>query len=409
MQPSLIAYGHGDMVVSSLRTLANADAEHEEQQRQKAHATMLATYGYGSGGNDKPFAFADGIAFIPVSGLLINRFSSCWGYVTGYNFIRSQVQAAVADPDVTMLVLDCNSNGGEVAGCFELAADIRAARDQKPILAVVDSNCYSACYAVASAATKIIGAPSSGEGSIGVVAMHVDMSKMLQDWGITVTFIHSGDHKVDGNPYQALPAPVRKSIQARVDNTRQEFVSLVAANRGLDAKVVFDTEAACYTAAEALDIGLIDGIAAPQVAVSSFLTELSARQSKENTMSQAEKPGAEAQTATASTTVDANAERAAERDRIRAITGHDAAKDRATLANHLALNTNLSVDEAAKILAAAPTEKKEQATTTGTSAFEAAMNSTEHPNVGADTSASGEMTAAQRILASQSLVTGIKH
>lgn len=409
MQPAMIAYGHGDTVVSSLQTLACADPEHEENQREKAQAAMLANYGAVAGSEVKSFAFSNGIAFIPVTGLLINRFSNCWGYVTGYNFIRAQINAAVADPDVVGIVLDCHSNGGEVSGCFELSRDIRTARDQKPILAVVDSSCYSACYAIASAATKIIGAPSSGAGSIGVVAMHIDMSKMLSDIGITVTFISSGDHKVDGNPYEPLPEPVRKSIQARVDNTRQEFVTLVSDNRSLDAKVVFDTQADCYTASEALNLGLIDAIAPPQEAVASFLTELSRSQSdQEITMSKAESTGAEGQTANPSTTA-LTAEREAERNRIKAITTHDAAKDRASLANHLALETDLSVDEATKILAAAPVEKKEISAGSGSSAFERAMEASEHPNVGADTGTGGEMTAAQRIIANHSLVTGIKH
>lgn len=112
--------------------------------------------------------------------------------------------------------------------------------------------------------------------------------------------------------------------------------------------------------------------------------------------------------APATPAVDANAERAAERARIAAITGHEAAKDRAGLANHLALNTNLSVEEAAKILAAAPTEKQEAAAP-GKSAFEAAMETSDHPKVGADGGAAGEMTAAQRILASHALATGTKH
>lgn len=127
--------------------------------------------------------------------------------------------------------------------------------------------------------------------------------------------------------------------------------------------------------------------------------ETTAAAAATQTTAEAAKPGV---------TVDAATERAAERSRIAAITGHESAKDRAALANHLALNTNLSVEDAAKILAASPAEKQEAAAP-GKSAFEAAMDTSEHPNVGADTGSNTEMTAAQRILASQSLATGTKH
>lgn len=415
MQPALVSPAHQTMIVESLRQLARADDEEEARHQEKARKDLLAAYGFESTANNKPFIYSDGVAFIPVTGLLINRFNDSWGWVTGYNFIRSWLGAAVDDPDVHSIVLDCNSGGGEVAGCFELAADIRLARAAKRCLAVVDSSSYSACYAIASAASKIVVTPSGGVGSIGVVAMHVDMSKMLSDWGINVTFIFSGDHKVDGNPYEPLPEPVRASIQARVDSTRQQFVALVAENRGLDPKVVFDTQAACYSASDALALGLIDAIAPPLEAVQAFLNELSGSDDQETEMSHATaaKPGAESTAATpenaaaapAAKPVDSAAERAAERERIAAITTHESAKDKSALANHLALKTNLSVDEAVAILAASPAEKA--AEPAKPNAFTAAMDASEHPNVGA--AATGELTAAQRILASQSAATGVKH
>lgn len=428
MQPALIAPAHADMLMGNLRTLAVADPDAEEKHQIEARANMLAAYGYTPTASDKKFVYADGIAFIPVTGMLVNRYNYSWGYVTGYNFIRDWLTAAVEDADVKAIVLDCNSGGGEVSGCFELCADIRAARDVKPIMAVVDSASYSACYAIASSASKIVVTPSGGVGSIGVVAMHVDISKWLTEMGVKVTFIYSGDHKVDGNMFEPLPEPVRKSIQARVDTMRQEFVNLVAENRGLDPKVVFDTEAMCYTAKDAMDLGLIDAIAKPIDAVQAFFNELSGSTTdQEITMSQAEsKPGADSKAATPepnqaaapaaveqaqaeTTKVDASAAVTAERERIKAITGHENAKDRAALANHLALNTDLSVDAAAAILAAAPAEKQ-VASAGGKSAFEAAMDTSDHPNVGAEAGATkGEMSAADRILASHTAATGFKH
>ncbi len=416
MQPALVSPEFGHTVADTLRQLATADTDREEAAHVAAQANLLAAYGYSRSEHDKPFAFAGGIAFIPVTGLLINRFNSSWGWVTGYNYIRAMHSAALEDGDVTAIVFDCASGGGEVSGCFELAADIKASRGKKPMLAVVDPNSYSACYAIASAADKIVVTPSGGVGSVGVVAMHVDFSKMLDNAGIKVTFIYSGDHKVDGNPYEPLPEPVRKSIQARVDNTRNEFVALVAENRGLDTKVVFDTQAACYTASEALDLGFVDAIATPREAVKAFVSELSSSsqfaQEKSMSTEAEKKAGAEsdkAATADDQTTDQAEQARVAERDRIKAIQGHDHAKDKPALASHLALNTNMSIEEAAAVLAAAAPEVKPTAKGEEANHFKDAMDSGNHPNVGADTTAGAEMTVAQRILANQAAATGMKH
>jgi len=433
-QPAMLALAYADMLTEVVQNLSAASTKDENDAARDAQTTLLAAYGYHSTDLDKPFAYANGIAFIPIHGLLINRFSWSWGWVTGYNFIRNQLSAALDDEDVKAIIFDVNSGGGMVAGCFELAADIKASRDVKPSVAVVDAACYSACYALASSATKIVCTPSGGVGSIGVVAMHLDYSKMFKDAGVTVSFIFSGDHKVDGNPYESLPAPVRADIQKSVDSTRKEFVTLVADNRGCDSKVVFDTEARCFTASEALSLGLIDAIAPPLEAVNAFLNELSdseATMENDDMSTSAVKPGAESTQATvtsptqqaanasaqqaaapavesaATNQANASSERKAERERIQAIQSHAEAADRHKLASHLALNTDLSVEAAAGIMAAAPKEVAEVTQTAN--AFEAAMNTSEHPNVGADAAAGGEKTAAQRILEAQAIATGVKH
>lgn len=420
LQPALISPAHQGEVIAALQHMS-AMSEDDHKRQQEANARdLLSSYGYEPSASQKPFVYSDGIAFIPVTGMLINRYGYSCGWVTGYNFIRNQLNAAVDDSDVKLIVLDCNSGGGEVAGCFELSNEIRGTRDKKPTLAVVDSSSYSACYAIASACSRVVAIPSAGVGSIGVVAMHIDFSKALTEWGIKITFIFSGDHKVDGNPYEPLPEPVRKSIQARVDQTRQEFVTLVATNRGLDPKKVHDTEAACYSAAQGMELGLIDAIAQPIEAVQAFLIELTRSEpDKESPMTTATTTGADTTTAAPKKEGDAAAQpgagaapgaaittddKAAERARIKAITGHANAKGREALAQHLAFNTNMSVDDAAAAMAAAPVEKA------AGNALEDAMTATGGgPGVGADATKGGELTPAQRILKSQELATGIKH
>lgn len=423
-QPSMLAVSHSEYLADTISALSAANAKEENIEAEERRREMMAAFGYESLAEDKPFSYADGIAFIPIGGLLINRFSCSWGWVTGYNFIREQMNAALKDPDVKVIVYDVNSGGGQVAGCFELANEIFASRTVKPSVAVVDASAYSAAYALASSATKIISTPSGGEGSIGVVAMHLDVSRAMNEAGYKVTFIYSGDHKVDGNPYEPLPESVRADIQKSVDTTRQEFVSLVARNRGLDEKSVYDTQARCYSAQEALQMGLIDAIAPPLEAVSAFLNELSGSDNpdKEKDMSKkAEQPGAEGTTAApegaqaaqpAQPVQEAAAPadtRLAERQRIKDIQACEEAKGKSQLANHLALDTELSVDDARKILAAAAPEQA-QAAPAGRSAFEAAMDTGKHPEVGAEAEAQGqgEQSAAQRIIAAQALATGKK-
>jgi signal peptide peptidase SppA len=407
MQPALLAPSFAEMIVDELQTIASANARDENEYAKAQGTELVSAYGYSAPAMDKPFAYADGIAFIPVSGVLVNRFNHSWGYVTGYNFIRNQLNLALEDDDVKGIVFDINSGGGQVTGCFELAEDIYKSRSIKPSMAVVDAHCYSAAYAIASSASKVLVTPSGAAGSIGAVIMHMEYEAWLKEAGIKVSFIFSGDHKTDGNPYESLSAEVKAGFQVKVDSARSKFVDLVTRNRGLDTKAVFDTQADIFESEQALQLGLVDGITTPIDAVVSFLNELSGSElskegidmsGKDTTTNQ---PSAESNT----TVVAANTEVAsAERQRISGILACDEAKDKQALANHLALDTDLSVDAAKAILVKAASEKVE-ASATVVNALETAMDKTVNPQVGADVGQVVE-TVAQRIIKAQEVATG---
>lgn len=61
--------------------------------------------------------------------------------------IAARLQAALADPGIRGIALDIDSFGGEVAGAFDLADRIRAARHVKPVQAFVADHALSAAYA----------------------------------------------------------------------------------------------------------------------------------------------------------------------------------------------------------------------------------------------------------------------
>lgn len=398
MREVAVAAHYANGFESDLRQMASTMPAEAASLLAARFPEMCEGFGLKPVAQKKSFAFADGLAVIPVQGTLLNRFGSSYGFATGYNFIRNQLAAAMADEDVKGIVFDVNSFGGEAAGCFELCDEIHEASKIKPSLAVVDSAAYSAGYAIASSASKIALTPSGGVGSIGVVAMHMDYSKMLNDIGIKVTFIHFGDHKVDGNPYEPLPDSVKKDVQKGVNKSGAAFVALVARNRDIDAAAVKGTEAAIYRADEALSLGLIDTIATPSAAVQVLFDELSGSTTtteKDDSMSQAAAtPGAtdqatkDAATAAANATAvteAANAARIAERARVSGIVGCEEAKGKSALANHLAMNTDMSVDQAKAVLGAAAAEVAPVAAAPAAAAngFAAAMATTPNPNVGA--------------------------
>lgn len=235
-------------------------------------------YGYAEPGRNprKGYEVVGGVAIIPVCGTLVQKLGTLrpWSGMTGYDGIRQNFLTALTDPDVQAIMLDIDSPGGEVSGCFDLVDTIYKARGKKPIWSILNESAYSAAYAIASAADRIVVPRTGGVGSIGVIWMHMDWSKALTSAGFKVTFITYGDLKADGHPEIPLSEDARKRFQDDITTMGELFVSTVARNRNISAKAVRDTQAATYLGAAGVSRGLADEVMAPDAAFRALLAEI---------------------------------------------------------------------------------------------------------------------------------------
>lgn len=217
-----------------------------------------------------------GIACIPISGTLVQKNGSLRpsSGMTGYDGIRQNLMVALGDDSVRAIVLDIDSPGGEVAGCFDLADAVFAGRGVKPIWAILSESAYSAAYALASAASRVIVPRTGGTGSIGVIYMHVDMSKFLAKEGITVTLLQYGARKTDGADVVPLSPEAKTRFQADIDRMGDLFVATVARNRRLAASAVKAQEAGTFLGAAGVAAGLADAVMAPDEAFAALLQSL---------------------------------------------------------------------------------------------------------------------------------------
>nr|WP_276581258.1 S49 family peptidase [Morganella morganii] len=224
---------------------------------------------------DSGYDVLEGIAVIPVYGTLVQKLGTLRPYsgMTGYDGIRRVFLTAINDPEVKGICLDIDSPGGEVAGCFDLVDLIYAERGKKPIHAILSENAFSAAYAIASAADKICVPRTGGVGSVGGIVIHCDWSQRIKDDGLKVSIITYGNRKAESNPYVALSDEAQAAIQHDVDEMGRLFVSTVSRNRGLSETVIRNTQAACYLAAEGVQMGLADVVASPDVAFQELMKE----------------------------------------------------------------------------------------------------------------------------------------
>ena len=223
-----------------------------------------------------------GIAVIPIYGTLVRRslgMEAASG-LTSYGEISAMLDAALADPSVSGILLDVDSPGGEAGGVFELAGRVRAVDAVKPVWSIASDSAFSAAYAIASAASRVYVTQTAGVGSIGVIAMHVDQSARDAQEGYRYTAITAGDQKNDFSPHQPLDKEASARLQAEVDRLYGIFVDHVAVMRNLEPRFVRSTQAGLYFGPEAVTAGLADAQASFDTVLTDFSSFLTARRSR---------------------------------------------------------------------------------------------------------------------------------
>lgn len=200
------------------------------------------------------------LAVIPIMGMILHRVA--W-LGTSVEEVRASLRQALADPSVESIILLIDSPGGSVAGISELAREIFEARVRKPIVAIADTMACSAAYHLASQATTVLATPSAEVGSIGVYGLHADLSRAMDQAGVTITFIKQPTAKAEGNEFEPLSEKARAHWQGQVDSIYASFVEDVARGRGVSTAVVKRDFGAGRTvlAREALHARMVDGIA----------------------------------------------------------------------------------------------------------------------------------------------------
>lgn len=225
-----------------------------------------------------------GVCVIPVHGILSTRgmgMDAECNEIVSYESVGNQLMAAIDSSEVDEIILDLNTPGGAAVGCFDFAEKIYQARSQKKITALVNFNAYSAGYMIASACSEIIVSETSGVGSIGVIASHVDLSKAIDMAGLKVTTFYRGHRKNDLSPYEEVSPEAAAVMEAELDDLYDMFVSKVARNRGVSEQIIKDTEAGTYRGQAAVDIGLADSVMYPQDAVNSIAQSIADRKLEE--------------------------------------------------------------------------------------------------------------------------------
>lgn len=264
--------------VEAIRGLCNEHWAIHEPSLEALMAQVAEVAGSGRGVpveaslNPSALQITNGTALIPIKGVIVPKASSDDEYFdqVGCDAIVAAVRNAVANDSVSRILAIGDTPGGSVFGLSETAAEIMSLRGRKPMACYVEGMLASAGYFLGSAFGPIYAGPDALIGSIGSVYMHTSYQGMLEKWGLKVSPIHFGKHKVDMTPYKDLTEQGRESIQEIVDAYGEMFVQAVSRQRGIPAsRVVSDYGGGkVFIASKAKEIGMIDGVLSVAQAIS---------------------------------------------------------------------------------------------------------------------------------------------
>lgn len=204
----------------------------------------------------------NGVAVIPVVGPIFPRadFFTRISGATDIETLALDFNAALASRDVSAVLFEIASPGGQVSGVQEMAEMIHAARDRKPIEAFVADLGASGAYWLASATSRITAGRTALLGSIGVATNVTDRRGADEKSGvrrIEIVSSLSPQKRPDATTDEG-----RAQVLRVLDDLAEVFVADVARNRGRDREAVLETfgKGDVMIAARAVAVGMADAV-----------------------------------------------------------------------------------------------------------------------------------------------------
>jgi protease-4 len=222
-------------------------------------AALIATQG---GGRSVVGAGASGtIGVLRLSGTVAADQAASLTSSGGIDPVATEdaLRRADADDGIDAVVLRVNSPGGSPAASWEIYQAV--ARMRKPVVVSVADLTASGAYYFASAADRIVAAPTSEVGSIGVVLLAPDLEELFKKLGIRYTVLTKGKYKDVGSPGREMTSEEKGILLAQMDDVYERFIRDVAAGRKLDPdKIRALANGLTYPGDKAKALGLVDEV-----------------------------------------------------------------------------------------------------------------------------------------------------
>ncbi|MEM4134028.1 MAG: signal peptide peptidase SppA [Candidatus Micrarchaeia archaeon] len=194
----------------------------------------------------------------------------------GYGLVSSSeiislLKEVESRPDIRSVVLVMNTPGGSAVASDEIYSYLKSMK--KPTVTYISEMAASGGYFISLGTDYIYSNPYAVTGSIGArTGWIIDMSRWLNNTGINMSVIKSGEMKDSGDIYRPMTEEEKKVFQEIIDEIGGSFLNLTISERSKNARfsqnsISLISDARIFTGKQAFEIGLVDELGTRQDAI----------------------------------------------------------------------------------------------------------------------------------------------
>jgi protease-4 len=188
--------------------------------------------------------------------------------VLGGSTVARWLRAAREDGSIAAIVFRVDSPGGSSVGSDVVWREVFLARKEKPVVVSMSDVAGSGGYWISMAATRIVAEPQTITGSIGVLAGKFSVTGLLDKLGINAEKLTFGEKADIFSPFRPFTPDEKKALHHQLLWTYDEFLSKVAAGRGITKEEVDKVgRGRIWTGSQARNLKLVDELGGLTTAV----------------------------------------------------------------------------------------------------------------------------------------------
>jgi len=202
------------------------------------------------------------IAVVHATGLIVSGESGNTpggGSIMGSESVAADLRKAREDSGIKAIVLRVDSGGGSAVASEVIRREVVLARGVKPVVVSMSDVAASGGYWIAMSANKIVADPNTITASIGVLGGKLNISGLYGMLGLSTDSIATSENATIFSAQQNFTPAQQKLIQKSLQDVYTNFTKGVAEGRHMTVEAVDKIgKGRVWTGAQGKELGLVD-------------------------------------------------------------------------------------------------------------------------------------------------------